>query len=376
MEDQDPMGEEFLPPKKQPNTMRSWWIKTILMLVLIGVSIAVLFTITRYITDTEVKQVRLSTLIKGIDYPLFFLFLGAILLYILVESFKYSYMLKVYTGKFRFGTSVKTMILGKYYDGITPLSTGGQPFQILYLHKKDIPHGVATAIPIIRYIVSIFILTTLSVILLALSPRYVPQDTATRTTLILSWISLVINFMVPIAVVLFSIFPKASKKVIAGVVSLLHKMHIVKHKYRVEMKFVREMTEYSQAIRQFLREFLKYVPLVFLSIFESFLFVTIPFFVVIAIANVPPTVELAMQIACLVIITRYVALLVPTPGNTGAVEATGSIIFITVAGIEPVVGWVILIWRFVTYYVYILTGIGLNIFEIIRGAVRNRRKTE
>ena len=35
--------------------------------------------------------------------------------------------------------------------------------------------------------------------------------------------------------------------------------------------------------------------------------------------------------------------------------------------------WIIIVWRFLTYYVYILTGIGINVFEIIRSAVRNRR---
>ena len=115
-----------------------------------------------------------------------------------------------------------------------------------------------------------------------------------------------------------------------------------------------------------------------LCILESLLFVTLPFFVVIAIANIPLTAEtgmrLVMQIACLVVISRYTALLVPTPGNTGALEAASSLVFVTVAGIEPVVGWVVLVWRFCTYYVYILSGIGINIFEIIRGAVRARKK--
>ena len=63
----------------------------------------------------------------------------------------------------------------------------------------------------------------------------------------------------------------------------------------------------------------------------------------------------------------------PTPGNTGAMEAASTLVFSLVTGIETVVGWVILVWRFLTYYVYILSGIGINIFEIIRGAVRNRR---
>ncbi len=353
---------------------RSWWIKTILLLLLVALSIAMLFTLGNEL-DKDAPQLSLSELLQVVNYPRLALLLAIVLLYIVVESGKYSYMLKLNTGKFRFLTSVKTMFLGKYYDGVTPFSTGGQPFQIYYLHKKkDIPGGAATAIPVMRYAVSILILSVVSVILLALSPKFLEATTITVTVLILSWISLAINIVFPIMVVLFSVFPNTSKRIVVRFVNLLAKMHVVKQKYKTTEKFVRGLTEYSSALKRIGREFYKYIPLLFLCMIEVSLFLTIPFFAVIAIGNVEPTFELAMQIACLVVITRYTALLIPTPGNTGGTEAASSLVFSTVAGIASVVGWVILTWRFLTYYVYILTGIGINIFEIIRSAVRSKRR--
>ena len=56
-------------------------------------------------------------------------------------------------------------------------------------------------------------------------------------------------------------------------------------------------------------------------------------------------------------------------------EATGSLIFSTVTSIQPMLGWVVLVWRFFTYYIYILSGIGISIFEVIRDAVRQKRRT-
>ena len=353
---------------------RSWWIKTILLLLLVVLSVVMLFTLGDYISGEETKQLSVSELFATIDYPLLALLLGVIVLYITVESGKYAYMLKVYTGKFRFKIALKTMFLGKYYDGITPLSTGGQPFQMYYLHKKKVPRGAANAVPILRYLVSSFFITALAIVLLILTPRFVEQSTVNLTVLIISWVSLVINVLAPLTVALFSIFPNISRRVIVGVVGLLAKLRIVKNKEKTSEKFVRELTEYSAAVRMFMKELYKFIPLLVLCAMECLLFVTIPFFVVIAIANVPPTVELAVQIACLVIISRYTALLIPTPGNTGALEAASSIVFVTVTGINAVIGWVILVWRFFTYYVYILTGIGINIFEIIRSAIRTRRE--
>lgn len=371
----NPNGQsEFLPPESAKRNTKLWWVKTGLILLLVAVSIVMLFTLGDYLSEEDGRQLSLPQLLAAINYPLFFLLLGVVLLYVVVESAKYSYLLKVYTGKFSFRTAVKTMLLGKYYDGITPMSTGGQPFQIYYLHKKDIPRGAATAIPIVKYIVSIFFLTALSVILLALTPKYVQQNAVNLTVLIMSWISLVLNLTLPAAIILFSVFPRPTKKAIAKLVDLLAKFRLVKKPYRTKMKYFRELGEYSAALKLSFKKFYKFLPLCPLCILESLLFVSIPFFAVIAIGGVEPTLPLAIQIACLVIVTRYTALLIPTPGNTGATEAAGSLVFITVAGIGSVVGWVILVWRFLTYYVYILSGIVINIFEIIRGAIGQRRR--
>ncbi len=362
--------------KMQSKSSRGWWIKTVLLLTLVALSVVMLFTLGDYLTGEETPQLKVGELLRTVNYPLFALLLAAVVLYIAVESGKYAYMLKIYTGKFRFRIAVKTMFLGKYYDGITPLSTGGQPFQIYYLHKKKIQSGAANVIPVAKYVVSAFFLTVFAIVLLALTPRYVPKEAVVgeNTLLVIAWISLAVNILFQLAIILFSLFPKPCKKFILLIVFFLYKLHIVKRRYRTSMKFVREMCEYSDCLKQFWKQFYKFIPLLFLCVIECSLFVTLPFFVVIAIANVPPTFELAIQIACLVIISRYSALLFPTPGNTGALEASSSLVFVTVSGIDPVLGWTVLIWRFFTYYVYILSGIGISIFEVIRSAVRKRRQ--
>ena len=104
------MTDEIKEPAK--GSTRSWWIKTLLLLALVALSIVMLFKLGDYLTGEEYPQLTLPQLLKHIDYSRLLLLLGVILLYIFVESGKYAYMLKIYTGKFRFKTSVKTMFLG------------------------------------------------------------------------------------------------------------------------------------------------------------------------------------------------------------------------------------------------------------------------
>lgn len=358
-------------PKKK---MRNWWIKTAFLLAFVVVSIVMLFTLGDFITGEETKQLSFGELLQTVNYPYFVLFLAVVLFYYFAASTKYSFLLKGYTGKFHLKTSIKTMFLGKYYDGITPLGSGGQPFQIYYLHKKDIPHGVATAVPIVGYFANTIVLLTLAAVLMGLSSLCnLPSGAVTTTIRIIAWVSLGLNALLIVAIALFSVFPKPCKAIIVNIVKLLAKMRLVKRKDTVTKKYVREMSEYSAAMKMIFKRFFKFAPLFLFCLLEDLAYTTLPFFIVIAFADVAPTFELVLQISCLVMISRYSAILIPTPGNSLAVETTASFVFITVTGIEPVLGWVILVWRFVTFYLYLLTGIGINIFEIIRSAVRSKR---
>ncbi len=368
-----PLPPEGMRPKSRAQ-LRSWIVKTVLMLALIAFSIVLMFSIGNYVTGGKHERVGFIQFLKLLDYRYFALLLAVLLLYLAVESAKYAYLLKVSTGKFRWRVSIKTMFLGKYYDGITPLSMGGQAFQIVYLHKKDVPGGVASAIPLIRYIVSSLVVTAISIVLLILTPQHVPGSIASKTMLVLAAVSLALNGSIPVIILLFTIFPKKMMRLVVGAVGLLAKMHIVKRKYHATKKCVNGLLEYSGAMKLFAKKFLQCLPLLVLCVLETLINYAIPFFVVLAVSEVEPTFELFMQILCLSTLTRYTALLIPTPGNTGAMEATGSLIFATVSGIQPMLGWVVLVWRFFTYYIYIVSGIGINIFEVIRDAVRQKRR--
>ncbi len=354
---------------------RKWWIKTVLLLLLIGASIAILFGITDSLTDASVKS--FVAMVREANWKYFLMLIGAVLLFMFFESAKYAYLLKISTGKFRFRNSVKVMFLGKYYDGITPLGSGGEPFQIYYLHKKDIPAGVATAVPLVRFVVSTFVFCTMAAVFFIVAPHFLTGAWSDTAILVIAWISMGLNFLVPVAIVFVSFFPNTGKKITAWIVRVLSKMHIVKHKYPTMRKYVYEINEYRQSLKAIIRKWWLILPLALLSVCSTFFSVSIPFFVVVFIADIPPTFDLLWQMLCLSFIAFYSASFVPTPGNSVAVETTASIIFATVLVAYPQVssmlGWVILVWRLFTYYIYILSGIGINIFEIIRSAVRNRR---
>ncbi len=373
--------------RTQNNTKKKKWktaVKIIAMILLIGLSVGIMFGLSGYLS---VNQLKFTEMLKTtFNWRYFLIFLAAIVVYIFVESLKYAYLLKISTGKWRLKNSIKVMFLGKYYDAITPLGTGGQPFQIYYLHKRNVPAGVATAVPLVKYIVTTFVFGIMCAVFLGIAPSHFKGDTNVSNALSISlmaiaWVALVFNMLVPTVMILLSAFPKVGKKIIVWIVKVLSKMHIVKHKYPVTKKYVYEVAEYRNALKLLIKKWYSLIPLVLISAVECFILLSMPLFTVMAIAGNDPSVqltgELLVQILCLSAVSFYAASLVPTPGNSGASEATSSFVFITVMTstvVQSVSGWVIFTWRFATFYLYIVVGVCISVFSMIRDAVRAKRK--
>ena len=96
----------------------------------------------------------LSTLFA--NHPNWGYLLLAVGLYFIVTIFnglKFLFLIHNKTKKWRPWFSYKLGSFGRYYDNVTPLGTGGQPFEIYYLKKDGYSGDVATAIPLAKYMI-------------------------------------------------------------------------------------------------------------------------------------------------------------------------------------------------------------------------------
>ncbi|MDE7158415.1 MAG: lysylphosphatidylglycerol synthase domain-containing protein, partial [Clostridiales bacterium] len=205
------------------------------------------------------------------------------------------------------------------------------------------------------------------------------EGTTRTVTFVVAWVSLAFNFAVPIIIVLASIAPRLGKRLVVKLVHFLHKIHIVKRKYTVTKKYVYEMSEYSNSMKLLVKKWWKLLPLIVIMAIDTLAYICVPFFAVLAVTGVTPTADLMLQMFCMSMISFYVSSLVPTPGTSGANESATTVILLQIAtafGFVPLCGWVVLFWRFATYYVYILAGIILNVTDLIRGAVKNKRASK
>ena len=107
---------------------------------------------------------------------------------------------------------------------------------------------------------------------------------------------------------------------------------------------------------------------------EQFLNWAFPYFILVALGgdSVAIGAETMFAIMTLSAYASMSVAIVPTPGNSGVLENVILLAFRMLA--TTVVFWVVFTWRFLTYYIYILIGIGITVFEVIRKLVRSRRE--
>ena len=276
---------------------------------------------------------------------LFFFILG-----VCFEIAKYVIMLRrlAPTSQSALKMAARSVLLGKYYDSLTPASIGGQPFQIFYLHKHGhIKTGTATAIPVFGLISSQIAFLILAIILF-LSGHIGEQNPA---LLIPAWFGLLFYAFWPCLLLCTSLFPKATAKCIQAVVKFGAKIHLVKHPEQTLAKVEHEVKNYAKSVKFILKTKGLFASVLLCSVLFQFFTASIPFFVLTAFGGQISFIE---SLATTVAVMSAVCF-VPTPGNVGAAEGAFYVVFSALS--EGYVFWAMLIWRFFSYYIYLLLGL-------------------
>jgi hypothetical protein len=113
--------------------------------------------------------------------------------------------------------------------------------------------------------------------------------------------------------------------------------------------------------------------LILFGLIECCITFALPFFVMgmLATGEVDLSISTMFAVMALNAYATFAVSVIPTPGNSGVAESISLIAFSVF--LETVGVWVVFTWRFVVYYIYIIIGIGITIFEVIRKLVRAKR---
>ncbi len=347
MEDKD-KKQDFLPIKKKRS-----WKKTLAFVVFILLN-AIVIAVTassEFGNSTEAAKLSEVKLNWWLLIPAVICFVVAITL----DINRYVLMIRKMRGKDEkkakltdvWKVARRTVLLGKYYDSVTPAAIGGQPFQIYYMRKNSgLSHGASTSIPLVGMIAN-----QIGFLIIAISCFLFSGIMYTKPALMVTaWIGLLFFAFWPIMVAGVSFFPKATTKFLKWLVKVLAKLHVVKKRDKALDKIEDEVSGYAKSVKVILKEKGLFFRVIIMSVAYNALIMMIPFFVLTAFGGDVRFIEcFALSVA----VTSAVYF-VPTPGNTGAAEGTFFLVFSALS--TGYVFWAMLFWRFFSYYIYIIIG--------------------
>ena len=235
---------------------------------------------------------------------------------------------------------------------VTPMQSGGGPFQVYVLYKRGIPIGKGIAITMIRTMLTVLLLSIIVPLSLFIDSSILDQSMFIKG--IVGYVFVVI-FLTWAFIAFTIIRPDLLKKVGQGFTIWLKRFRIIKKESVLPWSrwISRETDNYSMNIK-----------LSFSSGKWSFIFAVICSGLhLLTIFSVLPCLMLAMglpfsftQTILTQAIFMFVLYFIPTPGASGVAEIGGAAIFTNLMA-ENMAGIMAITWRFFTEYLSIFMGV-------------------
>ena len=294
----------------------------------------------------------------GENWFFILLCLASFLMIILCETLKYFFMLRSCTKRNMVKTAFEVGVLGKYYDFITPSGSGGQPFQMYFLKKNGLTAGVSGALPIVGFLTNQVAFIVIAIVLFIMRLPYIETGVAGDLA---AGIGIICYSAVPTLMLLFSIFPKIATSLVSWFIKLLAKIKLVKEPEVKVKKVCDTFAEYREKLA-FMAKSNSVMVLTFVfSVLAQLANAIVPYFVLVACgvdnASVIDIITLSFYVYATV---TYI----PTPGSTGAAEGAFYLVFNQLS--DGILFWGTLIWRFFTYYLFILLGMLVMAITTVR----------
>ena len=299
----------------------------------------------------------------------------------LLDGFRVSVIVKKLTGKFRPILSLKSNICARFYDNMTPLATGGQPFQIYYLNKNGLNASTATSVPLAKYVYTQLIYIVLSAIILIVDGTPILAGlNVSPIILTMCYIGLGLNLFAVLFVLSLSINKKFAPRIVLGILKFLKFIHIIKDEKAVFEKVMKVTHEYITTFRMYIRSWWLILMEFVSTIFLLFCNYSLAFSVYCIFCDFDASLWFTffiIQLACDLAIS-----FIPFPGGAGTAELSFSALCtpLYVAALGSSTGglfvWAILFYRLLTYYGYLIQGGLLLVYDYFIGNKRMQLRAQ
>ena len=295
-----------------------------------------------------------ALLASGFSFPLFGLLILAWIGMMLFDTRRYNILVKRSSGRSRPFLSFKVCVLGRYYNAVTPMATGGQPFQIFYLTHRGLSASAAISVPMGAYVINQICMVIIWTIALIVS--FSTSLGSFDYLKLVCLVGYILNMVLILLIVFLSVSEKTGKKLVVWSLKFLQKIKIIKNYEKQYAKVIKVVFDFQSTIRNLVKSKGTFIKLMLNSIAFNFLAYSIPFFVYCAMIGY---LDFSMwpYIVFLGILIEMASSFVPLPGGSGVSELSFAALFSMVFLNNAILTWALIIYKVMTYYIYLIQGI-------------------
>lgn len=277
---------------------------------------------------------------------------------------------RIYNKKYRLRQGLANYMIGQFFSGITPSSSGGQFVQAYTFSKQNVKVTNAASILFMEFIIHQVVAILFSLITFSFKYREMTHMTKlfnlwgmNFNIITLSLIGFIINIVVLMALFFFAFSKKLHFICVHGGMNLLRKMHFVSEEKAEKTK--KNMDGKIATFRVELKRLLTNWPILLISIVIAFVDMIVrscyPYLMGLAISA--PMKGNLFDGICLTNFTNLITMMVPIPGAAGGAEFVFQFMFSSFMGdSSEYINSINLLWRVYSFYINVFLGALVFIF--------------
>lgn len=294
---------------------------------------------------------QIITNICNMNVIYFLLAIIFLLLYRVLIGFTSYNVCKLNKEKISLKKMIQINFIIPFFHGITPFAGGGQAMEIYYLHKADISTEKSVNITLQNFIVYQTALVFICIFAIIYNQVFnlLPSDSFMRKLVVFGF---VVNIVILVASFIISFGKKGNKFIINKVIKFLSKIRIIKDRENAINKFNNYINKFHENAMILTRKKGKFLVLILINVLALSLYYAISYVVCLGIG-----INSVSIISC-VVITTYVTMIgsfIPIPGAVGGLEY-GFMKFFGYYIIGGSLTAIMLVWRFISYYLAMIIG--------------------
>lgn len=306
--------------------------------------------------------------LSKVNILIFALAIFVFILSLMIKSVSLQIFIKEHKKNYSFKSAFCLTLIGQFLNGITPFSTGGQPFQV-YLLKKD-GHRISDSTSAmvkdsIAYQVALLIMGIFS-ITLNLVLKTIPVNSSLTPLIIIGFL---INIMVLLFLFMIIRMRKTTLSIINKLLLILNKIR-KKNTDQLKKRIEKGLDNFYNCYAELRKNKKQFIITVLTNVINLTLLYMIPYIIFKSLNT--NTFDIMRSI----MLTSFVMLMgnfVPIPGATGGIEY-GFIKFFGIFNTNiSVISGAMLLWRFVTYFFGMLMGFIMLIIK--EGTYKNENRS-